>query len=83
MKSEECRRLIAVLSAYLDGEVPDELFAQLEKHLEDCDDCRVVVDTTRKTVELVHDVPQPDLDEDVRERLYDALDLSEWFRPKA
>lgn len=47
-----CRELLAQISDYVDGELGTELCAQLEKHLATCPDCRVVVDTTRKTVLL-------------------------------
>ncbi len=64
-----CRQVIDKISDYLDGELDPELVRELERHLEHCEDCRVVVDTTRKTVEVFcHTEPAP-LPNDVRERL--------------
>jgi len=40
-----------------------------------CEDCRAVIDTLRKTIELYRTMPQPDLPDGVRQRLYRALDL--------
>ena len=40
------------LSEFIDGELQAELCAELEQHLEGCDNCRIVVNTLRKTIEL-------------------------------
>jgi anti-sigma factor RsiW len=71
----ECRHLLGELSEYLDGEASAEFCAEIERHLADCEDCRIVVDTLRKTVLLYRDLPQPGLPAGARERLYRALDL--------
>ena len=82
MNSEQCSQLLGDLSAYLDGAASAELCHEIEHHLEGCESCRVVVDTLRKTVMLVRDLPQPDLPENARERLYRALDLTDHFQPR-
>lgn len=79
MDQENCRHLLGQLSAYLDGELSDELCAEIERHLADCADCRVVVDTLRKTVLLYREAPQPGFPLEARERLYQALDLTEFL----
>jgi len=64
-----CRQVIDKISEYIDGELDPELVRELERDLQHCEDCRVVVDTTRKTVEVFcHTEPAP-LPNDVRERL--------------
>jgi len=69
-----CRGLIRELSNYLDGELDAGLKAELERHLEHCDDCRMVVDTTRKTIHVFcHTEPIP-LPDEVRTRLQRALE---------
>lgn len=75
MSPHECRHLLGDLSEYLDGEASAELCAEIERHLADCEDCRVVIDTLRKTVLLYHDLPRPGLPAGARERLFKALDL--------
>ena len=77
MNPEHCGQLLGNLAAYLDGEASDALCAEIERHLEGCENCRVVVNTLHKTVELVHTLPQPDLPEGAIERLYKSLDLTE------
>lgn len=70
-----CRGVIRELSNFLDGDLDPALRAELERHLEHCDDCRMVVDTTRKTVHLFcHSEPVP-LPNEVRDRLHKALEM--------
>jgi predicted anti-sigma-YlaC factor YlaD len=66
-----CRHLLGDLSDFLEGEAP----AEIEEHMDGCEDCRVVVDTLGKTISLYRTAPQPDLPEGARQRLYKALDL--------
>lgn len=82
MNTEQCSQLLGDLSTYLDGEMSEALCLEIEQHLKNCEDCRVVVDTLRKTVELVRDLPQPGLPEGARERLYKSLDLTEQLRSR-
>ncbi len=64
-----CRQLIDKISEYLDGELDPELVRELEHHLEHCEDCRIVVDTTRKTVEIFYNAEPAALPGNVHERL--------------
>ena len=80
MTHQDCRELLGDLSAYLDGEASAEVCAEIRRHMADCKKCRVVVDTLRKTVSLYHAVPQPEMPEQTRERLYKVLDLSDFLR---
>lgn len=83
MGTAQCQHLLENMSAYLDGEASAELCAEIERHLDGCDDCRVVVDTLRKTITLYHELPQPELPPAARLRLYKSLDLTEFLSPKA
>lgn len=68
-----CRELLGQLSEYIDGELEESLCAEIEQHLADCEDCRIVVDTTRKTVLLFRRQKAADLPSGVSERLQQAL----------
>ena len=68
-----CKGLIREISDYLDGEVGAELLGDIERHLERCKDCRLIVDTTRKTIEIYYSTQPLPLPTDVRERLHQAL----------
>ncbi len=79
MSTAKCQHLLENMSVYLDGEAPAELCAEIERHLDGCTDCRVVVDTLRKTITLYHELPQPELPPEARLRLYKSLDLMEFL----
>lgn len=68
-----CRKVIQQLSEFLDGELDPGLAEQLARHLEHCEDCKLVVDTTRKTIEIYCNTEPMDLPPAVRERLERAL----------
>jgi predicted anti-sigma-YlaC factor YlaD len=71
-----CRDLLEPLSDYISGEAAESLCAEIEAHMAECEDCRVMVDTLRKTI-LLDRADKPDeLPGDVRRRLYHRLDLS-------
>jgi len=78
---ENCHDLLGSISEYVDGDLAGELCADLERHLAECENCRIVVDTLRKTVYLVRAAnSQTDLPEDVKERLYHCLDLDDYLK---
>jgi anti-sigma factor (TIGR02949 family) len=76
----ECRHLLDSLSDYLDGDLPDELCNEIERHMSDCDNCRVVVDTLRNTISLYRTTSsEADLPEAARQRLFHRLNLDEFL----
>jgi anti-sigma factor RsiW len=79
-RTERCHHLLASLSEYVDGELSDELCIEINRHLADCKDCQVVVDTLRKTVYLYHAASAvPEVPAEVRERLYRCLNLDDFL----
>jgi anti-sigma factor RsiW len=70
-----CGELVAQFSEYIDGELEAALCAELEAHLAECPNCRVMVDTVRKTITLYHSYRTPELPSDVQDRLYRVLRL--------
>ena len=81
--SHDCKVLLGSLSEYIDGELRADLCALIEEHVKDCENCRIVVDTLRKTITLYHaTTASPEVPEDVRERLYRRLNLSDLLKPK-
>ena len=48
---------------YLEGEVAHDIRVQLEEHLSHCQTCTVLVDSTRKTLQIVTDTGSFDLPE--------------------
>jgi anti-sigma factor (TIGR02949 family) len=78
MAQENCKHLLGSLSEYIDGDLGDEICAEIEKHLAGCENCRVVIDSLKKTVYLYHvtseDTQVPD---GVRNRLIQRLELKD------
>jgi anti-sigma factor (TIGR02949 family) len=83
MEHGNCKHLLGNLSEYVDGELGEDLCAEIERHLAGCEDCRIVVDSLRKTIYLVHETSQTrvEVPEDVRSRLFHRLNLDEFIQP--
>lgn len=75
----DCSRLLEPISEYISGDAADTLCREIQAHLAECADCRVVVDTIRKTIMLCRSGAAEDLPHDVRQRLYQRLDLGEYL----
>ena len=76
---DACRRYLGNLSEYADGTLSAELCRELEAHMSDCANCRIVVNTLTKTVSLYHQIPAPEMPDAVRERLYKVLHLEKYI----
>ena len=83
MSTDICRHLLDELGDYLDGEAAAATCAEIERPLAGCENCRVVVDTLRKTVSLYRDLLPAAMPEEARARLYKSLDLDEFYTPAA
>jgi anti-sigma factor RsiW len=68
-----CENVIHELSDFIDGDLDGALKQELESHLKGCEDCKLVVDQTKKTIELFCDSEPVELPGEVRARLHDAL----------
>jgi anti-sigma factor RsiW len=64
-----CREAIDVLADYLDGTMPRDLAAELERHLDDCAPCRAYLATYRKTRELGAAAARVEMPEEMQVRL--------------
>jgi anti-sigma factor RsiW len=75
-----CKDMLGNLSDYIDGDLQAELCAQIEEHMKTCENCQVVVNTLRKTVELYEkSEDQSELPGNVKERLFLKLDLQDYL----
>jgi len=79
-----CENLLSSLSEYIDGGLSPELCQEIEKHLTGCENCRVVLNTTKRTIDLVQQPEnQAAVPEDVRERLFKRLNLDDYLKPSS
>lgn len=46
---------------YLDGELPQPLCAELERHIENCQTCECVFDALKKTLALYKHMPEVEI----------------------
>jgi anti-sigma factor RsiW len=78
----KCRTLLGSLSEYVDGTLGEELCEEIERHVAECQNCHVVVDTLRKTIALYHEsaAEAGDVPGVVRERLFRTLNLDDYIR---
>jgi len=74
-----CNAIQEQLSEYIDGELDGGLCAAIQAHLADCDDCRVLVDTLRKTILLYRQQSSAAMPSEVQERLYQVLHLESFL----
>jgi hypothetical protein len=80
VSQENCRDLLNGLSEFIDGEASAALCAEIKRHMIGCKKCRIVVDTLCKTIEFYRLLPGPKMNDNIRERLYKTIDLSEFGR---
>lgn len=80
MEHNHCRHLKDSLSDYIDGELSEDLCTEIDRHMQECENCRIVVDSLRKTVYLYHASAETQvMPDEVRERLFTRLDLDEFL----
>ena len=78
----KCRSLLGSLSDFIDGTLSEELCEEIERHVAECQNCHVVVDTLRKTISLYHEsaAEAGEVPGVVRERLFRTLNLDDYIR---
>ena len=68
-----CKQFLTEMNAYLDEETSAEERSQLQSHINECPNCWVVVDTTRKTMRVYKGAEPQAVPKEVSERLMAAL----------
>lgn len=68
-----CSEFLEILDDVIDESISTETRAELETHLRRCGHCEVVLNTTRKTIEIYrcHDIYE--LPSEVSDRLHSAI----------
>lgn len=84
LNHDNCHEMMDIFSEYIDGSLKKKLCDEIERHLVDCENCTVVVNTLRKTIELYQKTSEPAaLPEDIRQRLYVHLRLEDYIEKPA
>jgi anti-sigma factor RsiW len=70
-----CDELVSYLSDYIDRDLDEELTIAAQQHLATCQNCRVVVQTTRQVIQLGQAQYQVGIPTARRDRLFTRLRL--------
>ena len=71
----DCKHVWNYISGYLDGALPDETRNTVQNHLDHCEICSAVLDSTRNVIILVADDRVFELPVGFSERLHARIDL--------
>lgn len=69
-----CKQFLQELNDYLDPSTDPATKCHLEKHVNECPNCFVLVDTTKKTLQIYKGVEPQTIPESVKARLWKALE---------
>lgn len=69
----ECKHVWEQISGYLDKQLDAEMLAAVERHLENCEVCSAVLDSTRNILVLTADDRTYELPVGYSERLHQRL----------
>ena len=69
-----CKEFLQELSDYLDSTVDVELRRRLEAHISECPNCFVILDTTKRTIQVYKGMQPQALPSDVEARLMKAVE---------
>ncbi|MBG7610562.1 MAG: zf-HC2 domain-containing protein [Anaerolineae bacterium] len=81
---KNCKHLFDSLSEYVDGTLQQAFCDEIEQHIANCENCRIVINTLEKTIYLYHETAgEPKIPPDVRTRLFQRLNLDEFINGSA
>ncbi len=70
---KRCLDYIKELNDYIDGELDSAICAEIEKHIGECNNCRIMVDTLKQTVRLCREGKPENLPAELESRLNNLL----------
>jgi hypothetical protein len=71
----ECKHVWGYISDYLDAALSDDIRLDVQKHLEHCEICSAILDSTRNIIILTADERVFELPVGFSERLHRRIDL--------
>ena len=78
IEHKSCKELLEGLSAYIDNEASEAICQEIERHLNACDNCRIMLDTLWKTISLSQVVDSTDqMPRGLQERLLETLAIED------
>jgi hypothetical protein len=70
----DCKHVWQYISAYIERDVDEDLRAEIDRHLETCEICSAVLDSTRNVVILMADERVFELPAGYSRRLHERID---------
>jgi anti-sigma factor RsiW len=68
-----CQGVVRRISSYIDGELEATVVEEIELHLKQCEECTILVQQTKLTVQLYYDSDLVDFPVEVQARLHETL----------
>ncbi len=78
-----CKQFLQELNDYLDPNIDAVTKTHLEAHVSECPNCFVLVDTTKKTLQVYKGMEPQSIPQDVQARLWKALERKMAGRPRS
>ncbi len=69
----QCREMVEIVTAYLEGALDDVMRTRFEQHLHGCDGCAEYLEQLRVTVHTVGTIRDEEIDPVFRSRLLEAF----------
>jgi heterodisulfide reductase subunit B len=77
-----CKDFLNELSDFLDDTLDPNVRAALHKHVEECPNCWVILDTTQRTIKVYKGLEPQSIPPDIHTRLMTALQKKMALSPK-
>lgn len=77
-----CKDFLNELSEFLDESLDPNVRAELHKHVEECPNCWVILDTTQRTIKVYKGLEPQTIPPDIHSRLMNALQKKMAASPK-
>ncbi len=71
--SKNCKDYIGELNDFLDGDLDEDLCEEIKRHIGECKNCRIMVDSLKMTVKLCREGKPEDLPTALNEKLNNLL----------
>jgi hypothetical protein len=69
-----CKEFLDGISDFIDDDVSPEVRQKLQKHIDECPNCWVVYNTTKKTIQVYKGMEEQNIPGDIHRRLLAAIE---------
>lgn len=73
MKDFDCKEFRDMLCDYLDSELDQEHCRLFEKHIENCEACRISVDKMKNIISLCENTEKPEMPDEIKIKLEEFI----------